>query len=210
MGDLDKFVNRGDGASPYEKIIVNPIEKDKKGKEPDYSSLKGATRFQILSALMSYFKKVLSAFSFKERNGALALDGQKIGQHILFFRKMLVLLSIEDQSHQPEFTQKLTELWHNLLDDCNSLSHTPVASSEILHKLNFFINEIQAYPPQADHTLGYYLTEYAGKEWIPFPFMELLQGLHEEFQSQGAQSTLGRLIGLLGELLDLTGIRRDS
>lgn len=201
MGDLDKSVNRRENPSPYEKIIINPIEKDRKEREEAYTGLKNSTRSQIFATLASYFKKILSSLSFKGKDQLNYFDQQKLIDNILAFRKMLLVLSTKDESHNPEFTLKLTELWHNLLDDCNSLSYTSQSSSELTTKINFFLAKIQNYPLGADHTLGYYFTEYAGREWIPFPFMELLQTLHEDFQANPTQSVLNDWIALLTDIL---------
>lgn len=201
MGDLDKSINRREEPSPYEKIIVNPIEKDRKEKEEGYTGLKNSTRSQVFAALASYFKKILSALSFKGKNQSVFFDEQSLFNNILAFRKMLLILSNEDESHNPEFTQKLTELWHNLIDDCNSLSYSHQATSSLLTKVNFFLTQVQNYPPGADHTLGYYFAEYAGREWIPFPFMELLQGLHQDFQANTTQSILYHWIALMNDII---------
>src|SRR5579871_2640489 len=178
MSDLDKNIYRKEEPSPYEKIIVNPIEQDKKEREP-YSSLKNATRSQVFATLVSFFNKFLSIFSSKGR-GQTVFDLKHLIDTVKSFKEQLVLLSLEDQSHNPDFTLHLSELWHTLLDDCNSLS-LATDTSEILTKLKFFISQVKNFPPGADHTLGYYFTEYAGKDWIPFPFMELLKQLHEEY-----------------------------
>jgi hypothetical protein len=202
MGDLDKNIYRKDEPSPYEKIIINPIEKDKKEKE-SYTGLKGATRSQIYATLVSYFKQFLSAFS-KGKGQPILFNLQQLFDNIVAFRRLLVTLSAEDQSHNPNFTQKLSELWHNLLDDCNSLSLSTEASSEIVTKVKFFISQVQNFPPGADHTLGYYFSEYAGKDWIPFPFMEMLQQLHEEFTASPVISVLSNWISLLNEILGIS------
>jgi len=207
MGDLDKNIYRKEEPSPYEKIIVNPVEKDRKEREP-FASFKDATRSQIYATLVSYFKKILSAFSSKGEGQPLVFDLQHLTGDIVAFRQQLITLSLEDQSHNPEFTQKLSELWHNLLDDFNSLS-LPTDTSEVLVKIKFFITQIQNFPPGADHTLGYYFTEYAGKDWIPFPFMELLQQLHEEFNASPVISVLNNWLFLLNEILALIGIKPE-
>jgi len=205
MGDLDKNIYRKEEPSPYEKIIVNPIEKDRKDREP-FTNFKGATRSQIYATLVSYFKKILSTFSSKGRARPLVLDLQHLIDDIIAFRQLLIILSLEDQSHNPDFTQQLSELWHNLLDDCNTLSLSTEAS-EILSKVKFFISQVQNFPPGADHTLGYYFTEYAGKDWIPFPFMELLQQLHEEFTASPVISVLSNWLSLLNEILEFSGFK---
>lgn len=202
MGDLDKNVYRKEDSSPYDKIIISPIEKDKKEREP-FGDLKNATRTQTFAALVAYFKKFLSAFKSKGR--PLAFDLQRLIEHVAAFRQLLITLSREDQSHNPDFTQRLTELWHNLLEDCNSLSPTIEASSEIYAKIKFFITQVQNFPPDSDHPLGYYFLESAGKDWIPFPFMEILQNLHEEHTSSPIISVLHQWTTLLNEILLLSG-----
>lgn len=198
MGDLDKNIHRIEDPAPYEKILVNPIEKDRKEKEEGYTGLRNATKFQTFSTLISYFKKMLSAFPFKGKKIPLSESYLKT---VLAFREQLIALANEDLSHHPDFTQQLSELWHNLLDDCNS-----AGSNEATDKIKFFISQVKNFPTGADHTLGFYFDEYAGKDWIPFPFMELLQGLHEEYNASPAISVLLNWIALLNDILLEAGI----
>lgn len=201
MGDSDQSVHRREDPSPYKKIVVNPIEKDRKTKEEPDPNFKNATRPQFFAVLVHHLKKMLSFLSFKGKGLTFFFNQRTLLNDILAFKNMLLLLSAEDESHNPSFIQKLTELWHKLLDDCNSLSYSLQGSSEFLTKLNFFLSQVQNYPLGADHTLGYYFTEYVGKEWTPFPFMELLQTLHEDFQAHSTQSILSDWISLLDEIL---------
>lgn len=203
MSDSDKSIQRKD-PSAYEKIAVNPLEKDKREKEEGYTSLKGSTRSQIFATLTSYFKKILTILSTKEKK--VFVDQQQLLTHVLAFRKLLVILSKEDKSHDPEFTQQLSELWHNLLDDCNLPSQIP---SETLDKIKFYISQVQNYPSSADHTLGYYFTQYAGKDWLPFPFMELLQQLHEEHIATPQTSVLTNWLTLLNDIITSSGTSLD-
>ncbi len=207
MGDLDKNIRRREEPSPYEKIIVNPIEKDKRAREEGYTGLKNSTRTQVFATLVSYFKKILTTVSSKGKGQLTFYDQQHLLDNVLAFRQLLIILSGDDQSHNPDFTQQLTELWHNLLDDCNSLPFSQEAPNEIVRQVKFFISQVQNFPPGADHTLGYYFTEYAGKEWIPFPFMELLQSLHEEYNASPVISVLQNWISLLNDILASAGIK---
>ena len=201
MSDLDKNIHRKEEPSPYAKITVNPIEKDKEEKEARYKGLRDADESQTFAALLSYFKKILSSSPFKEKGQGALFDQFELLDKVLAFRTLLLLLSKEDLSHNPDFTLQLSLLWHALLDDFKSLPRTSDDSSDTFTQIKFFIDQIQNYPLGADHTLGYYFTEYAGKEWIPFPFMELLQRLHEEFNASPSNSTLGNWITLLNDLL---------
>ncbi len=207
MGDLDKNIHRKNESAPYEKIVVHPIEKERREKE-GYKSLKNSTKTQVFATLTSYFKKILNAFGSKSKLQAGLAGKQHIFENLLALRLLLFILSQSDQSHNPEFTAQISELWHNLQDDCNVLLHQ--SSSELDDKIKFFMIQVHKFPPGADHTLGYYFTEYAGKDWIPFPFMELLQGLHQEYQASPPISVLQNWLLLLDDIFNSAGIKIDS
>lgn len=209
MSDLDKNIHRKDGPAPFEKIIVNPIEKERREKGKGYSDLNNSTRAQVFAALISYFKKILTTFGSKGKYPTHLFDQKSLIESVIAFRELLLILAKEDLSHHPDFTQQLGQLWHNLIDDCNSLPLPQDSPSEIAAKVNFFITQVQNFPPGADHTLGYYFTEYAGKDWIPFPFMELLQGLHQEFNASPPISVLQNWISLLNDILSSVGIKSE-
>ena len=209
MSDLDKNIYRKEEPTPYEKIIVNPIEKDRKGKEEGYTGLKNSTRSQAFAILVSYFRKILNTLSAEETRSGFPGNQRHLIDTVLAFRSHLATLSKDDQSHNPNFTQELSELWHNLLDDCNSLSRSKEATLEIVSKVKFLIAQIENFPQGADHTLGYYFTQYAGIDWIPFPFMELLQQLHEEYSANPGISVLQNWISLLDDVLSTAGSKPE-
>ncbi len=201
MGDLDKSVHRRE-RDPYENIVTGRIERDKKAQDEGYADARKAAKSQIFAALVSYFKKVLSSLSTEgKEKGAFLLDEGPLIDSILAFRNVLKILSIEDRSHHPEFAQQMSELWHKLVDDCNSIQGQTGVSIEGLAKIKFFISQVMHYPPGEDHTLGYYFDEFAGKTWIPFPFMDMLKELHEEHLTNPATSTLSNWLSLLNEML---------
>ena len=209
MSDLDKNIHRKEGSSPYEKIIVNPIEKERREKDKGYESLHHSSRPQFFAALISYFKKILATLGSKGKFPAHLFNQKRLMESVVAFRKSLLNLAKEDLSHNPDFTQQLGQLWHNLVDDCNSLEHSEGFHSEIGNKLKFFISQVQNFPPGADHTLGYYFTEFAGKDWIPFPFMELLQELHQEYTASPPISVLQNWISLLNDILSSEGMKKE-
>ena len=90
-------------------------------------------------------------------------------------KKSFESLAREDRSQDIPFLKHLSETWQNLLEHSLQFKKmTPVA----VH-LKHFIKEIASYPIGADHSLAYYLSEYAGALWLPFPYMELIQKLHK-------------------------------
>ncbi len=199
MGDLDKNIYRKE--NPYEKIIIHPIEKDRKEKETGYRGLGNATRSQALAALASFFKKMLSSLSPRAQGAGYSLDLGSLLNDVAAFKKLLEILASEDTSHQPEFAQHLSELWHAILEGYNQIDASRTHALETVNQLTFFVAQVQNFPLGADHTLGYYFSQYAGKDWIPFPFMQLLQGLHLEYQASPFISVLQNWISLLEEIL---------
>lgn len=210
MNDFQKSVHRRDPA-PYEEIRISEIEKDKKGKEEFYKGLPTSeAKPLVLGSLVSCFKKIFNIFFSKGKSPLLFFDQQQMAEDVAAFKKLLEILSRDDQSHNPEYTQQLSGLWHNLLDDCNSILASSESAPGNLAKLKIFIDEMQHYPPHEDHTLGYYFTEYAGKEWIPFPFMEILQQLHEEAVQTPQKATLIKWLENLTDILATSGYKNPN
>lgn len=207
MGDLDKNIHRREDAAPYGEIVVNPIEKERKEKE-GYADLQYPTQSQSVAILFSWFRKILNTLSNTGAHLAFSGDLSHLLDTVTALRQHLLVLAAEDQSHNPVFMEELPELWHNLLDHCNSLSSLQGPAPEILNKVRFLISQIENFPHGADHTLGQYFTQYAGKDWIPFPFMELLQGLHEEYIAAPNISVLHNWLLLLEEILFSAGVKK--
>jgi hypothetical protein len=202
MADYDKKVQPPE-RDPYENIPISPIEKDKKGKEeypkrfPDDSN-----KPHIFAALLSFFKKMASSLGFKGGGEESTFVGShQLFEHLGAFRSQLRILTQQDESYNPEFTQQLSELWHNLIDDCNSVSTSLDISSSTKNNIKFLISQISHYPPGADHTLGFYFDAYAGKDWTPFPFMDMLKQLYQEHQDTPLESHLSKWLFLLDNIL---------
>ena len=59
---------------------------------------------------------------------------------------MLQILGNEDQSHNPEFTQQFSELWHSLIDDCNHLKLFEKKNQLQLSQIKLFIEKMWLFP----------------------------------------------------------------
>jgi hypothetical protein len=177
-------------SDPYKKIIVNRVEQSKKSNNSfDNPFITDSTRVNSASLLVAFFKKFTMHFSFKNKVSTKALK-----HDLVELKQLFTLLSIEDLSHQLEFIQKLSLLWHKIIEDCNPISFPLLKDCSLLKKILEFIQVINAFPPGEDHSLGYYLQEHVGEKWVPFPFMELLQELHEEYKKIQDKSNLAEWI----------------
>ena len=201
MADYQRPI--GDREPPYDPIIVPQVEKDRKAKEELFSGRKTFEQKPLVFAtLLSYFKKVLNLFSSKGKTRLLMIDRQQFLEDLLIFRKFLQTLANEDQSHNPDYTKQLAELWHNLIDDFNHVAQFEKKIPKELEKIKNLIDKLHHFPHGEDHTLGYYFAEYAGKDWLPFPFMEILQKLHEDYLATPQLSDLREWINLLNEVIE--------
>ncbi|QZA58285.1 hypothetical protein [Candidatus Rhabdochlamydia porcellionis] len=184
-------------SEPYKKIIVNRVEQNKKSKNSFSQFPTDLTYPNPASILVCFFKKFTMHFSFKNKISTTALK-----QDLLELKQLFILLSIEDLSHQLEFIQKLSLLWHKIIEDCNPISLSLSKGSGFLKKIADFIQIINYFPAKEDHSLGYYLQEHVGEKWVPFPFMELLQELHIDYQKAQDKSHLSGWIKIISLIAD--------
>jgi hypothetical protein len=210
MSDFQKSVDRDDSKIGW--VGVSPIQKNKQGKE-DLYSFSGTeyrkTDFVPVAAFIIWFKKLLNAFSAKSRSSSMAAEQQQLVEDLLAFKKMLQILANEDQSHNPEFTQQFSELWHSLIDDCNHLEPFERKNHFQIAQIKLLIEKMCAYPPFEEHSLGYYLNKYAGNEWLPFPFMDILHKLHQEHQESSESGHLELWTSSLNSIISSLDLPAD-
>lgn len=105
------------------------------------------------------------------------------------FKNLLELLRIENKSGDYHFAQELSNLWHAIKKHTAEL--LPLKKSPAyIESLQILIQKMNLFPKNSDHSLGYYLSEYAGEKWLPFPFIDILSALHEEAIVKKSHDTL--------------------
>lgn len=184
------------------------IQKDKKEKEKPLKLTPEASKFILFATLAIYCKKFLAVFTDRRRTALV--DLQQILQDLYAFKKMLYTLGQEDQSHNPKFTLQLSELWHHLLEDQTLIQSLEEDKLQITPKIRALIDALNGYPPNEEHNLGFYLTQYVGAKWLPFPFMDILQTLHLEYQKSPATSMLSSWLGLLDSAISSISTKPTS
>ncbi len=193
MTNIPPPVNPDD--RPKEWIEVHRLESDKRGKDEPPPE---PPRSKIYLLMHFILKKVLPFISSEDSKKA-AFDVSQLVLDLTSIKKLLETLKNEDQSHNPHLATNLSEEWHHLAEDFRAnkaqfIAQLPGAA----HNIELFISKVSAYPPSEDLNLGYYLKEYVGKEWLPFPFMDILHQLHEE------QKTLQEWIQMLDQIISST------
>lgn len=213
MNDFQKPVNRNDQRPIEQPQAIPPIEKDKKGGgEEQYPSDEWEgeeARTFLITTLFSTIKKLL--YKIGNSSSPDLPHPIQLKQDLQKLRDLFTVLTYDDQSHNSDYLYSLSELWHGLLTDFSSIDISAKKSMPIAKKINNITAEILQYPPAEDHSLGYYLTEHAGREWIPFPLMNLLQDLYKQHQKKPENSKLSLWISLINDvIIDLDFLLKTS
>ena len=153
-------------------------EKQKKKKKPSGALLFMQYCLSLKEALAKF--PSMQKISLKDLHAAL--------HHLeLSFKE----LTKSDLSENASFLKELSTHWMKF-----ARAYQPFfARQDTLSKqISLFLNEVHAYPPGAEFSLGYYLSKFAGLDWIPFPYMEMLKKLFEEHKNNPQGSLLHQWI----------------
>lgn len=173
-----------------EHIYVPRIEKDKKEKEK-FTPIPADNAKKILFAsFFSYITNLFNTFSPSKKMTGKLIDQQVLIHHLQILKNLLQKLMEADTSNSADFAYALSNTWHYILDDFENLE---ILERKNLGKIASFREMIQAiknYPAGSEHRLGYYLIMQAGKNWLPFPFIEILSQLHKNHKNHLEKSIL--------------------
>jgi hypothetical protein len=173
---------------PLIKKISLPEEEEKEKKTQDNSKKK---KWSFLAWLTSLFDRLFPKTSIEE-------SLKKLNKDLLNFKDCLVLLTEADLSQDAHFLKQLSHSWKSFTKNLEpvALHKHPI----ILHIRKLF-DEMHTYPSQESYSLGYYLSLYAGEDWIPFPYMEILKNLHSEYQKDPENNFLKKWIDHIQEII---------
>ncbi len=179
-----------DKADPHNLKVIR-IEPDMKhfilipykGREINSNML---TRFTLFLYLQEKIQKILNPSD-------KLIQIKDLFTTLNQLKQLLQTLMKNDSSQDNLFAEALSKNWHLIIDHAVDASYIK-PSPHYLTELKKFINTIHSYPENDDHTLGYYLTEYAGESWLPFPFIHILYALHENALLTPSKSTLSTWI----------------
>lgn len=185
-----------------EGVYSSRIQEDKKEKEK-YKHLPADKDKQILLAtFFSYLKKMFDAFSPSKDLAGKVIDQQAIIENLLHFKKLIEKLGKEDLSNSADFATELSEVWSGLLEDFDNVGILERKNIKEIATFREMMDIIKHYPPDTEHRLGYYLLQHAGKDWLPFPFIEILAKLHNEHKEDAKISTLTKWIKLIDGVIN--------
>ena len=170
---------------PYDRYRVEEIQKDPSGsfRAPREEPPKKPNLLAYVIWMLRRLFQLLDTPLLKKKPSSPRVN-------LRLFKTAIETLQNKDKSQDGPFLNHLSELWHQLKDD-----------EKKFPALQSLIESIQTYPPGQDHTLGYYLTEYVGQKWLPFPLMEMVLNLHVQHKKSPLNSTLAGWIQQIDSLL---------
>jgi len=196
MGTINTPIGDKPPEDPYAKYRVQELQRDAAAKEPPPKepNLPPEKSPFILASLYTLFRKVVQLFEEKTARGVPERIETEVRAHLLAFKMSFKTLRAEDRSQDVGFLNELSTQWHWLLEDIVRFRR----ASPFLTAFRGLIREMQSYPLNEPHTFGYYLSEYAGQSWLPFPYLALIHRLHQEGTVlDGWMAQIDNLVGLL-------------
>lgn len=195
----------GGSRDPYDKLRVEPIEEDKLTKNDRRKPPVEKSSDEKLGAAAYLLQAFRSIVDFFLESPSMAKSVEKDArENLLRLKEAFEILKKQDRSQDIQFLNDLSKIWQHVLEDCLRFNR----DSSVAEQFKALVKKIQHYPPGQPHTFGYYLAEYAGQKWIPFPYMELVQKLHNDHEKNPTVSALVQWTVLIDELISLLKIEQ--
>jgi hypothetical protein len=186
---------------PKDWLAVQQVEQVKAGKEGLEEIVKKNPRGLLMACLSAYVRKMALLLASRPLAGRKSAIADELELELSAFKNVLAILTKKDVSRDPDYAQHLSQVWHQLLESANLIEFLERKKTDVLIQLKTLIETFNHYPAKQEHSLGYYMTEFAGKEWLPFPFMEQLHLLYEDYVSHKKESQLFHWISSIDLIL---------
>ncbi len=187
---------------PYEDIKTQRVEREKEEKE----KFRERERERKKSSGFAFFTWFQTALFFRKLLGFLLSpkeEEKKKSVHSALIHSIEQVkdgferLKTIDFSQDTQYLSHFSSCWHAFFEEVSHIKR----GAPFYASLERFITEVETYPNGQEHSLGYYLDEFAGSEWLPFPFMEMLAVLHKEHISSPETSRLSLWTNALKALI---------
>jgi hypothetical protein len=179
-----------------ERVLWEEEKKGSKGppEPPDGGGVKpGWAAFfaLLLDHVIGFIKQAI-------QRGISTAAAEPVREDLVMLKAAFEIMKLEDRSQDAPFLKNLSKLWLNVLEHSIRLQ----TKGSLGQQLKALIKNIESYPEKATHTFGYYLDEFAGQKWLPFPYMELIQEMHHLHSLDPGSSLLTRWTKMIEEILN--------
>ncbi len=199
MSDLNFHLGKGQADSFKIAASATEVHLTENRKGDHFQPINEQSKqFLIVFALIAKFLKQVE--DHQEELKFLS-QSESILYHLKQFKITIDQLKEEDLSQELSFALRLSKSWNAITDYIILMPKSKKNHSFFLEG-SLLIESINLYPQEEEHTLGFYLSHYAGQDWLPFPFMKMIQQLHEEQASNPASSHLEIWSNSLARLIE--------
>ena len=174
--------------SDPENIRIKEILADKETRTIHFKQVRFLSDMLARLHIQELLQELVSGY-LEKKGKRLALSEINVEALIKEFSSKFEILAEHNESQNYKFVQSMSDLWHQIIHHINQMDLL-MQPPQYLEPLKSVMKQIFQYPQNADHSFGYYLNEYAGAKWLPFPFMDLMNKLHEDAIVHGHRSTL--------------------
>lgn len=187
----------GGPRDPFDRAFrPEPVDEEARAryeKQKELEDLAKKENLGIAAFLLQLFSKMAQVFA----RGFFAAKGDTVDarENLRLFKMALDVLKEEDRSQDTEFLKSLSHLWQRALEDALHF-----ASDAAKVKFKVLVKRFQNYPEGQPHSFAYYLQENTASDWIPFPFMQLIQKIHSDHLKNPDLSPLSDWTRLLDEI----------
>jgi len=184
---------------PFKHVKAQKIEKIGQDEEKEKKNLIQRPVTKKLFIYLAFLKILSNTLKiFKNTKKAQKIEQTPIHQELQTIKSSLESLKEKDLCQDTDFMNHFAFTWMKFLKDYEDYS---LISENITTLIKKFISEIYSYPKDSGFSLGYYISEFAGYKWIPFPYMEILRNLHLEHLKNPENSHLKKWTDFLDEML---------
>lgn len=180
---------------------IEPIRDDLSAEEQEAYVENLKRTVSPSAAFVSFFRKLMEILHLAKRRASVAQKDDVLVEDLQKLKRLFSQLAERDQSENITFAQNLSDTWIAISYHCESIESGDMKSGLDPQKIRALVRSIGKYPEGTEHNLGHYLKHHAGKDWLPFPFMELLKKLHRSVAVDGQKAHLVQWISSLNELI---------
>ena len=185
-----------------EGVYVSRVGEDKKEKQKFSQIPEDRDKKVVMATFFSYLKKMFDAFSPSNKIAGKVVDLHSIIEHLKELKKILGKLAVQDLSSSSDYAIELSEKWGIILEDFDTIEILERKETEKAATFRRMIDAVKNFPPDSEHRFGYYLLQQAGKDWLPFPFIEILEKLHKDHLDDPKASTLATWLSLIDQVIE--------
>jgi len=206
MDKDDPFIRpiRPLGEEDRDRLKISPIEPIRDPSDTEESDREAEIYRRKVApnaAFITFFQQLLEVLSLGKTAEMAVMREDILVKDIETLKILFKTLSEKDQSENITFVQNLSDAWGSLVFHCDSIESGRMKSSISPKKIRSLVASVGKYPQGIEHNLGHYLKHHAGKDWLPFPLMELLKKLHRSFAVDAEKSHLATWLHLLNQLV---------